>query len=112
MYDPNLHPPITIPPGGCPQAKGDTVTLTVDDSGITPRCVTVRLSQQLVVVNDGQQFHNVTIQDLSANLDVGDAQPYGRIGRYFIPGMYSIHSQTEPDISLDPGFYGTLVVVK
>ncbi len=108
----DVIPPVTIPPSGCPAATGTTVVITIDESGITPKCVTARLSQDLLFVNKGTAFHNVSIEDVTANLDVGDQQPFGRIGRYFMPGEYAIHSLTEPSVSINPTFHGTLVVTR
>lgn len=99
-------PPVTVPPGGCPVARTQTFVVTVTDAGLATRCITLRSSQSLDVANTGQLFHNVTIADLSANLDVGDVQPYGRIGHYLSPGTYGISSASDPR----PAFYGTLVV--
>ena len=103
---------MTIPPSGCPRATGKTVVITIDDDGITPKCVTARLTERLLFVNKGEIAHNIVIEDVSANLDVGDEQPFGRIGRYFMPGRYAIHSLTEPNVKDNPGFHATFVVTR
>jgi hypothetical protein len=98
--------PLTIPPGGCPASRGPTVVLTVTDSGLDTRCITMTVTQSLDIRNTGATFHNVTIADLSANVDADEVQPYGRIGHYLAPATYGISSSTD----LGAAFSGVLVV--
>ena len=106
-------PPPTIPAGGCtpaPAAPRATVTVTVDDRGFTPRCVTVAADQTLRLRNAGRIFHNVVVEDLNANLPAGGTQVWDELGQYFTAGAYLLYSGTESNPLLYPTFHTTLVV--
>jgi hypothetical protein len=100
--------PYKVPPGGCPAARTSTVELKVNDSGLTPRCIAMTVTQSLEIRNTGDLFHNVTIADLSANVDAGEAQPFGRVGRYLGPGTYQVSSIT----NLSSAYSGALVITR
>jgi hypothetical protein len=106
-------PPATIPAGGCtpaPAAPGATVTMTVNDTGFSPHCITLTTTQTLRLRNAGRLFHNVVVEDLDSNLAPGGSQVWDELGQYLAPGRYVLYSGTERNQALYPTFHSTLVV--
>jgi hypothetical protein len=94
----------------CARLFGTTARITINDGGLSPRCVIVTAAQKLQVKNTGKLFHSVQIEDLNANLSPGDTQYFDKLGKYLTPGTYLIWSWTESDPAVFPNFNGTLVL--
>lgn len=102
--------PAPTVPANCPPQSGPVARLTVDENGITPRCLVATTQQKLQIKNNGTSFHNIQIEDLNANLSPKDTQYFDQLGKYLSPGTYLIWSWTEADPSVFPNFNGTLVL--
>lgn len=86
------------------------MTVTVNERGFDPRCVTVTAGQTLQLRNTGKAFHNLVLEDLNSNLPAGGTQSWEELGQYLAPGDYLLYSETERNAALYPGFHTTVVV--
>jgi plastocyanin len=76
----------------CAPVEGPEVAVTAKDFSFSPRCIHVRVDQELKVTNSGSVTHNVTVKPSTYDQDIEPTFAFetGEVGGSLQPGTYEL----------------------